>query len=224
MKVDNGPGRNQIEALAQLRNNGIYVFLGVPNTTSVSQETDQNCGVFKSIYRENREKMVNDQNLMQKPTNLSLPVIGILIFGGTDPVTGENHFCSAFDEAFSKEKCLGAWAKVGAAPCTRKCLNSAKVCHQLGDDLDPMATMYKVIQQQNGQHGFTQQKPDKTAPEIEAFLFEYLKTVRQPSLGVPTAQVWSRRPHVFQSANSSQAKLGAQGLLEGLVSHKWKHL
>ncbi|CAJ1943982.1 unnamed protein product [Cylindrotheca closterium] len=64
----------------------------------------------------------------------------------------------------------------------------------------------------------------QTSPEIEAFLFEYLKTVRQPSLGVPNVRAWSRRPHLFQSAISPQAKLGAQGLLEGLVSLKWRHL
>ncbi|CAJ1944173.1 unnamed protein product [Cylindrotheca closterium] len=49
----------------------------------------------------------------------------------------------------------------------------------------------------------------QTAPEIEAVLFEYLKTVLQPSLGVPTVRAWSRQPHLFQSAISSQAKLGA---------------
>ncbi|CAJ1927430.1 unnamed protein product [Cylindrotheca closterium] len=70
----------------------------------------------------------------------------------------------------------------------------------------------------------TWMQTQQTAPEIKAFLFEYLKTVRQPSLGVPTVQTWSCHPHLFQSAVSSQAMLGAQSLLEGLVSPKWRHL
>ena len=63
-----------------------------------------------------------------------------------------------------------------------------------------------------------------TSPDIEEFLSEYLKTVRQPSLGVPTVRVWSRHPSLFQQAIASQAKLGAQGLLEGLLSHHWCRL
>ncbi|CAJ1960593.1 unnamed protein product [Cylindrotheca closterium] len=70
----------------------------------------------------------------------------------------------------------------------------------------------------------TWMQTQQTAPEIEAFLFEYLKTVRQPTLGVPNVRAWSCQPHLFQRAISSQAKLGAQGLLEGLVSPKWRHL
>ncbi|CAJ1959752.1 unnamed protein product [Cylindrotheca closterium] len=70
----------------------------------------------------------------------------------------------------------------------------------------------------------TWMQTQQTAPEIEAFLFEYLKTVGQPSLGVTTSQAWSRHPHLFQSAISSQAMLGAQGLLEGLVPSNWRHL
>ncbi|CAJ1959610.1 unnamed protein product [Cylindrotheca closterium] len=70
----------------------------------------------------------------------------------------------------------------------------------------------------------TWMQTQQTAPEIEVFLFEYLKIVRQPSLGVTTVRAWSHQLHLFRSAISSQAELGAQGLLEGLVSHKWKHL
>jgi len=33
---------------------------------------------------------------------------------------------------FSREQCKNAWAKIGAAPMTRACLNDAKVRHELG--------------------------------------------------------------------------------------------
>jgi len=46
IKVDSGPGRMNFEMLARLRNLGFYLYPGVPNTTSVSQETDQNYGMW----------------------------------------------------------------------------------------------------------------------------------------------------------------------------------
>jgi hypothetical protein len=49
--LDSGPGRTQVEMLARLRRIGIYVKPGLPNTTHITQPTDQNYGMFKSIYR-----------------------------------------------------------------------------------------------------------------------------------------------------------------------------
>ena len=51
IKIDSGPRRTNVELLARLQMMGVYLYPGVPNTTSVSQETDRNYGVFKSIYR-----------------------------------------------------------------------------------------------------------------------------------------------------------------------------
>jgi hypothetical protein len=47
-KLDSGPGRLNIPMLADLRCRGVYLFPGVQNTTHVTQETDQNYGLFKS--------------------------------------------------------------------------------------------------------------------------------------------------------------------------------
>ena len=47
IKVDSGPGRMSKDLLAKLRFLGFILFLGVPNTTAVSQETDRLYGVFK---------------------------------------------------------------------------------------------------------------------------------------------------------------------------------
>mmetsp|Transcript_1886 Transcript_1886/g.4288 ORF Transcript_1886/g.4288 Transcript_1886/m.4288 type:complete len:222 (+) Transcript_1886:996-1661(+) len=63
-----------------------------------------------------------------------------------------------------------------------------------------------------------------TAPEIEVFLFEYLKTVRQPLLGAPAMYIHSLNRTLFERAKRSQASLGAQGLLEGLISKEWRQL
>jgi hypothetical protein len=50
LKCDSGPGRMNIELLAELRASGFILFPGVPNTTAVSQETDQSYGPFKHQY------------------------------------------------------------------------------------------------------------------------------------------------------------------------------
>jgi len=75
--------------------------------------------------------------------------IGVLVFGGTDPVTGRPGYRNAFAVAFNKAKNLGAWAKVGAAPLTEACLNSEKVRHEAGVDGDPLVAMLRNMQLHN---------------------------------------------------------------------------
>jgi hypothetical protein len=47
-KIDGGLRRFNIPMLANLQCQGVYSFPGVQNTTHVTQETDQNYGLFKS--------------------------------------------------------------------------------------------------------------------------------------------------------------------------------
>ena len=53
LKVDSGPGRMNVDMLAWLRLRGVCMTPGVPNKTSKTQETDQNCGPFKSRFCDN---------------------------------------------------------------------------------------------------------------------------------------------------------------------------
>jgi hypothetical protein len=53
VKVDSGPGRMNIEMLADLKVKGVYLVPGVPNTTGKTQETDQNYGSYKTVFRDN---------------------------------------------------------------------------------------------------------------------------------------------------------------------------
>ena len=151
IKIDSGPGRTNEVMLANLRLLGFYLYPGVPNTTSVSQETDQNYGLFKSIFRENLDSIVQGRLAANKSTSIKSSLIGLLVFGGEDPETKQGSFKNAFAQSFSKEKCLQAWAKVGAAPVTRACLKSTKVRHELGADEedDPMAAIYHNMQSLN---------------------------------------------------------------------------
>jgi hypothetical protein len=53
LKVDSSPGRNGKDLLLKCHFPRLYIFPGLPNATSVQQETDINYGPFKSIARDN---------------------------------------------------------------------------------------------------------------------------------------------------------------------------
>jgi len=116
MKVDSGPGRMNIEMLASLKLKGMYLMPGVPNTTQVTQETDQSYGQYKSIYRRNLRLLSQARQPVNKP--MILTDLALLVFGGTDRVTGMR-IDNTFEKAFSKEKNLSCWKKCGAVPLTR---------------------------------------------------------------------------------------------------------
>ena len=100
IKIDSGPGRRNVEMLARLKNLGFYLYPGVPNTTSISQETDQNYGMFKSAFRFNLGKVVQDRNELGINKTVSIILIGLLIFGETNPITKRGGYLNAFQEAF----------------------------------------------------------------------------------------------------------------------------
>jgi hypothetical protein len=56
LKVDSGPGRNGKDLLLKCRFRGLYIYPGLPNATSVQQETDHNYGPFKGVVRDNLKK------------------------------------------------------------------------------------------------------------------------------------------------------------------------
>ena len=152
-KVDSGPGRTNLEMLAQLRLRGLYLIPGVPNTTSVTQETDQNYGPFKTGYRENLASLAQERFEQQK--GLSINDVPLLVFGR------EKDGCvllkSAFESSFSRESCLSAWKDCGAVPLTRAALSSPKVRHEISVlaggtidvDGDPQSEQLLVIESAN---------------------------------------------------------------------------
>ena len=166
IKLDGGPGRTNVKMLAKARVRGILFFPCVPNSTAITQELDVlSYFRLKYMYRRNLEKMIHHRQLKNLSTSIKPHLVGILIFGGTDPETDENCCENAFEYAFSKKRNLEAWAKVGAAPLTRKCLESKQVRHELeedgGDENDPLAIVYKNMQSLNdmsvawlNMHGF----------------------------------------------------------------------
>lgn len=132
LKCDSGPGRMNLDLLADLRTSGFILFPGVPNTTAVTQETDQNYGPFKTQYCKNLDVVVDERIKQNLSTALAPWQVGLIVFGGVDPETNVV-VASAFENGFSREACRHAWEKVGAAPLTKSCLTNKKVRKSLGD-------------------------------------------------------------------------------------------
>jgi len=173
LKLDSGPGRMNLDMLADLRLQGVYVIPGVPNTTHVTQETDQNYGLYKSIYRENLETLSEARQRIRKRIFVSdLP---LLVFGGYDYLTKAT-LKNAFERAFSVSMVLSCWKKCGAVPLTRLPLQSKDVRHRLAVDGSPQtqeAERLKEIQALNEFHcnfltaqGFMGSALRKMAPRL----------------------------------------------------------
>jgi hypothetical protein len=126
LKVDSGPGRTNVEMLARLRLLGLYLVPGVPNTTSVTQETDENYGPFKGSFQSNIRLLT--QSRFDKGLHLSVTDLPLLVFGGKCASTGI--------ELFSREANIAVWRKCGAVPLTRAPLknsNAVRVEVPVGD-------------------------------------------------------------------------------------------
>jgi len=148
LKCDSGPGRLNLDLLAELRASGFILFPGVPNTTAVSQETDQNYGPFKTQYCKSLDVVVDERIKQKKCIQLPPWQVGLIVFGGTDPETNLV-VKSAFECGFLRENCRNAWEKVGAAPLTRACMLNNKVRRSLGDGSDDYQQMLLNIQTAN---------------------------------------------------------------------------
>ena len=149
LKLDSGSGRTNLHLLASCCLMGFYLYPGVPNTTAVSQETDRNYGPFKNAFRSILEVIVQNRIEKGKSTSLSPWIVGLVVFGGVDPVTKINVERNAFEEGFNKDACLDAWAKIGAAPCTRKCLEDKQVRRTIGDADDEKNHLMRMLDEAN---------------------------------------------------------------------------
>ena len=77
-------------------------------------------------------------------------MVGLVVFGGTDPVLGVVVPCSAFDMDFSKEQNCIMWEKCGSTPLNRACLqNNLQVRRELGNNDNATNTAMLHIQESN---------------------------------------------------------------------------
>jgi hypothetical protein len=159
VKCDSGPGRENLEMLAQLRVLGVYLFPSVPNSSSVTQEMDQLYALFKSIVRKNLA-ILFDARLRASKSSVGREDVGLLVFGGvwtSDDGSVSVELENAFERSFSTDKVRHAWEVVGAAPMTRACLKDSKVRHEIfiaedgtvTSEGDPLSELYDDLQQAN---------------------------------------------------------------------------
>ena len=87
LKCDSGPGQMNIKLLVELQASGFKLFPGMPNTTAVTQETDQSYGPFKHQIVKNLDLVVEAQVNQGKPTSLLPWMVGLMVYGGNDPET-----------------------------------------------------------------------------------------------------------------------------------------
>jgi hypothetical protein len=139
----------------------VYVFPGVHNTTHVTQETDQNYGLFKSyIHRNihiltsdlvtyyNRRQALYDLNREHnRPTPWTAVVgrenYGLLLSGrDANPDLGQSSLAPAFQNAFSQTKNLQSWKVYRTVPITREALRHHIVRHEVERDAN-------VVQQEH---------------------------------------------------------------------------
>ncbi len=89
IKVDSGPDYLNVELLASHCVLGFYLHPGVPNTTAVTQEMDQNYGPFKSTFWENLEFLTSTRLNCNMSPIIKPFLIGLLGFGRIDPISKE---------------------------------------------------------------------------------------------------------------------------------------
>jgi hypothetical protein len=152
LKVDSGPGRMNLNLLTRLRCLGFILYPCAPNTTHVTQETDQLYGPFKMTFIENLDLICDVR--MRKNVSLSLQhkLVGLPLFGGinTDP---ECHVeVSAFEQGFSKQKCVALFERIGAVTkdgVTYACLQDKQVMIAIGDGNEETDMLHHAVQTAN---------------------------------------------------------------------------
>jgi len=151
LKVGSGPGRNGKDLLLKCRFRGLYIYPGLPNATSVQQETDHNYGPFKGVVRDNLKKNSSSFYAAGLTIPLNMTTFGLIVYGGTIVVGPSTTITcrNALQELFDVESNLNSWRAVGAVPHTRKCLTNSKVRHDETDERDPNFDAYQDIQSQN---------------------------------------------------------------------------
>ena len=82
IKIDSGPGQTNLNMLACCCNLGFIFYPGVPNTTHVTQETDQVYGLFKSIIGENLDMITKLKTNAEQSVSLQLWIVVLVFFGG----------------------------------------------------------------------------------------------------------------------------------------------
>jgi hypothetical protein len=197
----------QIELLAQLRYLGVYLYPCVPNTTAVTQETDRTYGKFKSQYRVNLELLVDELVKQDKTVSVPQHKHGLLVFGGVDVDTGLE-IPSAFELGFSRQRCFDSWAKIGAVPLTRKCLNEPQVRKSMNLNKD-YAELVNSVQEANEYAVYALTESGYDGSKLQALVA--VRSADTRMAGGITEQMSRERIELLAHANTHGKKFFATG-------------
>jgi hypothetical protein len=131
IKCDSSLGRLNPTLLAYLRYHGFILYPGIPNTTAVSQETDQSYGPFQDAVCSRTFKVGRTHRICCED-----PETGLIVE-------------SAFQRGFSHVHNINVWAKVGAVPLSRSCLQNPKVRRAIGDGNNEQQVLVQLIVEHN---------------------------------------------------------------------------
>ena len=114
---------------------------------AVNQETDVNYGPFKTAFQIILDSIVQERIKMDLQTVINPWLVGLVVSWQIDDETKKLDPKNAFQEAFLRNSCLKAWAKIGAAPLTRACLSNTQVCCTIGDAEDKTNLVMRKLNQ-----------------------------------------------------------------------------
>ncbi len=148
LKDDSGPGRNGRDLLNKCWFRGIFIYPGLPNASSMQQETDINYGPFKGVIRRNLAKIATTCYAEGITMSLGTSTFRLIVYRGVCPdsrVKLENALESTFDNASNTH----SWSEGGVVPFMKKCLTNKKVHHNGMDKDNLNFDVYQDIQSQN---------------------------------------------------------------------------
>ena len=95
-----------MKLLSKLRLLGFILYPCVPNTTHVTQETDQCYGPFKTQFLSNLDLIVDARLAKKKSLTLQPKFVGLPLLGGVDHETELQVELGAFQKGFTRSRCL----------------------------------------------------------------------------------------------------------------------
>ncbi len=119
LKVNKGCGCNWRNPLNKCWFRGVYIYPGLPNSTSMQQEIDINYGPIKGVVWRNQARIAMICYAQGITMSLGTSTFMLIAYGGVCPDSGVT--------------LKNAWDEVGVVPFTKKCLTNKKVCHDVMD-------------------------------------------------------------------------------------------
>ena len=165
--------------------------------------TDQTYGRLKSQYRSNLELLVDELVKQNKTVSVPQHKHGLLV----DLDTGLE-IPLAFELGFSCQHCLDSWAKIGAAPLTRKCLDEPQVRKSMNLN-DDYAMFVNSVQEANEYAVYSLTESGYDGSKLQALVA--VRPADNRMAGAITERMSQERIELLARANTHGKKFFATG-------------